>query len=571
MSHDLFLRSIIAEPTNDLPRLVYADWLEENGHPAQAEFIRVQCELAALPEDDPRCPGFEDREHELLNQHESEWVQAVPESLQGWTFHRGLIEEIAGSHLGMSKQLFQHHPIIKWTVTPNSARIRDVEDNLDADAVDCLSRIRVLDLSRCNFTLPECRSLISTEQLCELSGLNLSHRPGLIQLVNVLQACLYLSQLRSLAFGGRSGLNFRWADADNETIDVYAFVQAIANAPLEHLCAFDCGLTGDGLRLLLSSPFAEHLKSLDISDNHIAPDAWRAFATANPRMRLQRLNVSGTPLANTSLRPILDAKCLEPLEVLEINRCGSARVNMEVIAGSRFWTQAKELHAHGGTIPASTLEPLCAAIGPPCLRILDLADNYVRTEGVKLISEAPWAGSLTCLMLSRNYLDDESLKELADCGRFTKLRTLHLAHNNLDQDRSDGEVITDTGVRRLAATPSLANLRLLTLGFTGVTDRSVDVLLHAPYWRLSGLGLDGCDLSSETVHILAQSPRLARLNWLNLAANPRLSGDALLPLAESPYLSRLCRLDVGGVYVGEKTMAALQERLGSRLSGSSYR
>ena len=183
-----------------------------------------------------------------------------------------------------------------------------------------------------------------------------------------------------------------------------------------------------------------------------------------------------------------------------------------------------------------------------------------------MLCDAPWAGGLTWLALSRNYLDDESLTVLADASRFTKLRTLHLAHNNFDQDRSEGEIITDAGVRRLSAAPSLSRLRVLTLGFTGVSDASVDVVLNAPHWRLSGLGLDGCDLSPEAVRILAGSPRLGRLQWLSLASNPRLSGDALLPLAESPYLSRLCELDVGGVYVGERTLAALRARLGPRLS-----
>jgi uncharacterized protein (TIGR02996 family) len=41
-----FLRAIIAAPDDDLPRLVFADWLDERGHHARAEFIRVQCELA---------------------------------------------------------------------------------------------------------------------------------------------------------------------------------------------------------------------------------------------------------------------------------------------------------------------------------------------------------------------------------------------------------------------------------------------------------------------------------------------------------------------------------------------
>jgi hypothetical protein len=59
---------------------------------------------------------------------------------------------------------------------------------------------------------------------------------------------------------------------------------------------------------------------------------------------------------------------------------------------------------------------------------------------------------------------------------------------------------------------------------------------------------------------------LHRLEWLDLSTNPRLSGDALLPLAESPYLSRLCELDVSGIYVGERTRQVLRERLGRRLS-----
>jgi len=45
---DALLARIIAEPKDDLPRLVYADWLDEHDQPERAEFIRVQCELARL-------------------------------------------------------------------------------------------------------------------------------------------------------------------------------------------------------------------------------------------------------------------------------------------------------------------------------------------------------------------------------------------------------------------------------------------------------------------------------------------------------------------------------------------
>jgi uncharacterized protein (TIGR02996 family) len=45
-AHVPFLRAIVAAPDDDLPRLIFADWLDEYGEGERAEFIRVQCELA---------------------------------------------------------------------------------------------------------------------------------------------------------------------------------------------------------------------------------------------------------------------------------------------------------------------------------------------------------------------------------------------------------------------------------------------------------------------------------------------------------------------------------------------
>src|SRR5678815_3911516 len=43
---DTLLAAILADPAADMPRLAYADCLEESGQPERAEFIRVQVELA---------------------------------------------------------------------------------------------------------------------------------------------------------------------------------------------------------------------------------------------------------------------------------------------------------------------------------------------------------------------------------------------------------------------------------------------------------------------------------------------------------------------------------------------
>jgi uncharacterized protein (TIGR02996 family) len=60
-------RSLLLGVRNNLddnnPRLVYADWLEENGEPERAEFIRVQCELSTIAAVQNRCKcDFEEPE-----------------------------------------------------------------------------------------------------------------------------------------------------------------------------------------------------------------------------------------------------------------------------------------------------------------------------------------------------------------------------------------------------------------------------------------------------------------------------------------------------------------------------
>jgi uncharacterized protein (TIGR02996 family) len=43
---EALLAAVLANPKDDVVRLVYADWLEENGEPAHAMFIRAEIEIA---------------------------------------------------------------------------------------------------------------------------------------------------------------------------------------------------------------------------------------------------------------------------------------------------------------------------------------------------------------------------------------------------------------------------------------------------------------------------------------------------------------------------------------------
>lgn len=96
---EALLAVILREPEDDLPRLIYADWLEERGEVAYAAFIRVQLNLARGAGSPVERRSWERLQRELLLQHEEEWVEPLRQVLNlpvgvwgGWVFRRGFAE-----------------------------------------------------------------------------------------------------------------------------------------------------------------------------------------------------------------------------------------------------------------------------------------------------------------------------------------------------------------------------------------------------------------------------------------------------------------------------------------------
>jgi uncharacterized protein (TIGR02996 family) len=76
MSEDGFIAAVLEDPSTDVPRLVYADWLEDHGDP-RGEFLRVECQLLNLPSSDERIPAPLARLQELHRTLDPEWVALV--------------------------------------------------------------------------------------------------------------------------------------------------------------------------------------------------------------------------------------------------------------------------------------------------------------------------------------------------------------------------------------------------------------------------------------------------------------------------------------------------------------
>jgi uncharacterized protein (TIGR02996 family) len=98
---DALLAAVFAAPDDDLPRLVYADWLEEHGESDHAEFIRLQIRRSGMAGDDPTAKEIDGRIVLLRAVGADRWlgpIKAAIGALAGAvhaTFRRGFASELS--------------------------------------------------------------------------------------------------------------------------------------------------------------------------------------------------------------------------------------------------------------------------------------------------------------------------------------------------------------------------------------------------------------------------------------------------------------------------------------------
>jgi uncharacterized protein (TIGR02996 family) len=118
--HEPFLRAICDNPADDTVRLAFADWLDENGDPRRAEFIRCQVEAA-------RTGGGKGDAHrraqKLKHSHKKKWLRELP-ALPGvaWgEFRRGFVAAATLPAEGVAELL----PAVCAAVPVEDLQLRD--------------------------------------------------------------------------------------------------------------------------------------------------------------------------------------------------------------------------------------------------------------------------------------------------------------------------------------------------------------------------------------------------------------------------------------------------------------
>ncbi len=273
--HDGFLHAIRARPEDDLPRLVYADWLDEAGDPL-AQLIRIQCRRARLS---PHAGEWEALGHEeaaLIAQHREAWCEPIAEITgANPVYIRGVIAhlDVTGSVLvKRANRLLQLAPLV------HSLRIRDLRQTLPEIAESpWLERITHLDLS----------------------GNSLGSRH-----LAVIARSAARASLRQLQMNG----------CELNAVSIAALSDGDAFANLHALHVASNGLGEMGVRGLASLPA---VVELDVSRNHL-DDAGAAALVTGAAWRLRHLKLSGNVIGNDGAAALANAPCLADLHYLSL-------------------------------------------------------------------------------------------------------------------------------------------------------------------------------------------------------------------------------------------------------------
>jgi uncharacterized protein (TIGR02996 family) len=307
------IEAIRDNPDEDTPRLVLADWYEENGDTARGEFIRVQCELARLDPTSDRYPELHIRQLQMQAEHEREWLGEWADRLVRWEFRRGMLDEVTicpEPYCKSGERLFRDHPV--WRV----AFVNGIGESLDPTAIrDVLTQphsryLRAIDAAGCK----------PGEQAAAMFGGEIHTNSWLTELARATS----LEGLRELSlFGGtRSGRG---------DLDLQTWQEFCAADHLRRLAHLDLSNHYDYhrqtrtwepvLRELAGAGFASSLHSLRLDGCYVASNALLHLTRPRRFRRLETLSVGGrgTDLSIASVLPeLLDPGPLPALRDLSI-------------------------------------------------------------------------------------------------------------------------------------------------------------------------------------------------------------------------------------------------------------
>ena len=309
---DAFLRAICETPDDDTPRLVFADWLQENGDEPRAEFIRLQIELERMPDGKKKLKK-QGREKEVLDAHRDKWAKPLKPFFADYyggkyahfyappvAFRRGFVETIA-----MDVETFGDRGSEVFSLAPiRELRIQDAQALDELAGSKNLLRLHTLNLAGAILSTDgsDAPVLFRSKYLKNLTTLIARGHDDNGHLDTAgLRA---IAGTRHLAKLERLDISNNWLFGEHVPMREQTACRKLLWRLGEKMPALrELRLSGMVLRCgeliaMTAQPWVSRLRVLDLSGNHLAEHGCRALCDSKHLTNLERLDVSENEHSN---------------------------------------------------------------------------------------------------------------------------------------------------------------------------------------------------------------------------------------------------------------------------------
>lgn len=390
---EALIAAIAAAPWDDLPRLVFADWLDDNGDPAQAEFIRAHIQLSRFRPATAEHFAIWSRCVDLFRENYANWLGSVCRAFgtslpdfhlfQGWKRSWGRIRSFRKSTR-------------EWT--SNAASVVDNRFQLNQEWGS-------LTFSRGfvgHFTVGEAQGRIhASREVFEthpITGLEVRGAPN--DFVEIEGP--HLARVKQLTIT-------TWGRSQESISETYAAV--FASPHLSQITSLHLPPMVVQMNLWFGTPpRAIHLlnrscllRSLKILRVHFSPPVIEALGEAPAGIPLEEVASDGSDALSPETWALLPATPLrETLRRLSLKSCHLTDEDMLAITRVRRWDRLTHLRLDDNAIADRGVAGMCRTCVFPELRFLNLAKNQIHDAGAVAIARSGLAQTLRFLDITRN-------------------------------------------------------------------------------------------------------------------------------------------------------------------------